>query len=113
MITDASPAAISAAALAGDTTPSDSPIWVEATMNGSVVAWSTPAITDFRAPSSGRYQEKRLQRTHEQYRQQEQRDARDGRCAREERVHVEVKPRRDQEDRDEDAESGGLELGRN
>ena len=44
MITDSSPAATKAAALARVTTPSCTPICVAATMNGSEVACRTPAI---------------------------------------------------------------------
>ena len=53
MITDSSPAAIRPAAFARLTTPSESPIWVAATMNGSEVDCQTPATSDPWRPSKG------------------------------------------------------------
>src|SRR5438128_46036 len=46
---DISPAAMSAAASAPPTSPSSMPIAVAATMNGSDVAWKSPATSDRRA----------------------------------------------------------------
>jgi hypothetical protein len=54
--------------------------------------------------------DERRERSHDEQRGEEERHARNRRSAPEERVEIELEPARDEEDRDEHPEAGGLEL---